>query len=159
MAKADTTVILNLTGGAPPDSSWKQCKNHAGVVDGFWYKFTGGNTGNDDGTWEFTVDNSNDNKFIDIKIEAADGWDPSKPETSPGYRITDVPITYDGSVSDDKKDISIQSDSDPRCWQLKDKNKDVESGEFKVVASFTTGGENPTVVTDIETDPAWRNKR
>ena len=123
---ADATVTLSLTGASPPDDTWKQCKNANGDDDGFWYKFTGGNTTADDGSWEFDTDASgNSNKFIDININAADGWNPTNPN-SQGYRITSVPITYDGGVSADKQDISIQDDSNPRSWQLKDKNKDKE---------------------------------
>lgn len=156
---ADTTVILNITGGAPPSDKWKACKKGTGVLDGYWYLFSGGNSVDNDGSWEFTVDSTgNGNKFIDVKLECADGWDPQNPTSSQGYRITGIPITYDGAVTDDKKDITIKSDTDPRCWQLKDKNKDAESGEFKVVVSYTFPGVNPVVVSDIECDPGWKNK-
>ena len=155
MAKAN----LNVTGASPPDDTWKACKTSANQTDGFWYKFTGGNSADDDGSWEFTADSTgNGAKFIDIKLVAADGWDPHNPTTSQGYRITSIPISYDSTEPDDKKDITVQDQSDPRCWRLKDKNKDVESGEYKVIVSYTPPGANPSVVTDIECDPAWRNK-
>ena len=157
---ADATVNLNVTGGAPPDNTWKACETSANTTDGFWYKFSGGNTADDDGTIEFDVDSSgNGNKFVDIQLICADGWDPSNPTTSQGYRITGIPIHYDTTEPSDKQDISIHKADDPRCWQLKDKNTDEESGEFKVIVSYTGPGENPAVTTDIECDPAWRNKK
>lgn len=160
MPSANATVNLNVTGAAPPDDTWAPCKKGGDQLDGFWYKFTGGNSGSDDGSLEFTVDESgNSPRFIDVKLVCADGWDPHNPATSQGYRITDVPISFDSTEPQDKQDLKVVGKTDPRCWQLKDSNKDEESGHFKVIVSYTPGGSNPSAVLDIECDPAWRNKK
>jgi hypothetical protein len=162
---ADTTVNLDVIAPGytvPNDGTWKQCLGDNKQPNGFYYKFTGGNAENDDGSAKndgsvvFQHDATGASpKTVLVQLVTADGYDPSKGPNSRGYRITDVPIAYDGSPAN--KDLSVTDDSNPRQWEITDSNKDAEQGEIEVVVSWTASETSP-VVPRIHCDPGWRNK-
>jgi hypothetical protein len=150
--QSDATAALNVTGASPPDTTWKQCDDGNGAKLGFWYKFTGGNTGANDGSWSFNVGGGA--KTIAIELSCADGFNPNNGPNSQGYRITNV-VAQDANGTA-ATDVTIVNRSNPRRWLLRDTDLDAESGEYYVVVSYSDG--HGGVASNIHCDPGWQNK-
>lgn len=144
---ADTTVKLDIRapgawGGSQPytgpgvPAGWTESTGTTGYI----YKFSGGNSGSDNGSWAFT--HGSGQKQIEIQLITADGGNQ--------YYITGVSIHYDDANAAHDLTPPDLAGSPARTCIITDSDVDVESGTFKVTCKYND-------VTGIICDPRWDN--
>ena len=148
MPNPDTHVQLHVQTGAPPDNTWKKCKDGADNEINFRCKYTGGDW-SANGPGSFESDTGQGVKTVHLTLVADPIWNENNPN-SHGFRITGM--TYDP----DNGELSMVGNASHVRQILDQSGIDVEEGTYTIIVAYKPETGDPNY--DIHCDPGWRNK-
>ena len=138
---ADAVVnlgVIKMSGGGGAPEGWKLSPSN----QTFAYRFTGGNTGRNNGDLSFVVDGQR--KKIKFRLDN---------NVSDGFSLYNIGFFNDDhSLSTDFDKAKISG----RKGTVIDDDGEVSSGYLKVWVEYRAGIDAPT--TRIECDPRWENQ-